>query len=184
MIYYGNNATLKRIEWWESLSEREQNLRICLFEIQKIAIPEQKTLLRYKKSRKEVLNAKAILKQLKLVAKAIKRQIPGYINIEKADDYSADWYCRRNCKEILLPYLEKYFDKVASLLPGDLVSYRWGYSSYAHLSIYLGNRKFAHCDADDGCCITGADEPKFWDALGRSRITGYWRLKDGLFQRT
>lgn len=48
MIYYGNNATPKRIEWWESLQEREQNLRICLFEIQKIAIPEQKTLLRYK----------------------------------------------------------------------------------------------------------------------------------------
>ena len=64
MIYYGNNATPKRIEWWNSLPEREQNLRICLFEIQKIAIPEQKTLLRYKKSRKEVLNAKAILKQL------------------------------------------------------------------------------------------------------------------------
>lgn len=93
MIYYGNNATPKRIEWWESLPEREQNLRICLFEIQKIAIPEQKTLLRYKKSRKEVLNAKAILKQLKLVAKAIKRQIPGYINIEKADDYSVAYLC-------------------------------------------------------------------------------------------
>lgn len=98
--------------------------------------------------------------------------------------YSADWYCRRKCKEILLPYLEKYFDKVTSLRPGDLVSYRWGYSSYAHLSIYLGNRKFVHCDADDGCCITDAAEPKFWDALGRSRITGYWRLKDGIFQRT
>lgn len=108
----------------------------------------------------------------------------GYKKIPVSFGYSADWYCRRKCKEILLPYLEKYFDKVASLLPGDLVSYRWGYSSYAHLSIYLGNRKFAHCDADDGCCITGADEPKFWDALGRSRITGYWRLKDGLFQRT
>lgn len=35
MIYYGNNATPERIEWWESLLEREQNLRVCLFEIQK-----------------------------------------------------------------------------------------------------------------------------------------------------
>lgn len=61
----------------------------------------------------------------------------GYKKIPVSFGYSADWYCRRNCKEILLPYLEKYFDKVASLLPGDLVSYRWGYSSYAHLSIYL-----------------------------------------------
>jgi len=106
VIYYGNNATLKRIEWWESLSEREQNLRICLFEIQKIAIPEQKTLLRYKKSRKEVLNAKAILKQLKLVAKAIKRQIPGYINIEKADDYNAAYRCA--CCRQDVPYYASY----------------------------------------------------------------------------
>lgn len=93
MIYYKKNATPKRIEWWNSLPEREQNLRVCLFEIQKIAIPEQKTLLRYKKSRKEVLSAKATLKQLQLIAKAIKRQIPGYINIEKADDYSVAYLC-------------------------------------------------------------------------------------------
>ena len=91
MIYYGNNATPERIEWWESLLEREQNLRTCLFEIQKIAISEQKALLR--KSRVEVLSAKATLKQLKLIAKAIKRQIPGYINIEKTDDYSTAYRC-------------------------------------------------------------------------------------------
>lgn len=93
MIYYGNNATPERIEWWESLLEREQNLRVCLFEIQKIAISEQKALLRYKKSRVEVLSTKATIKQLKLIAKAIKRQIPGYINIEKADDCSAAYRC-------------------------------------------------------------------------------------------
>lgn len=93
MIYYGNNATPERIEWWKSLPEHEQNLRICLFEIQKIAISEQKTLLRYKKSHMEVLSAKAALKQLKLIAKAIKRQIPGYINIEKTDDYSTVYRC-------------------------------------------------------------------------------------------
>ena len=62
MIYYGNNATPERIEWWESLPEREQTLRICLFEIQKIAISEQKALLRYKKSRVEVLSTKATIK--------------------------------------------------------------------------------------------------------------------------
>lgn len=93
MIYYGNNATPERIEWWESLLEREQNLRVCLFEIQKIAISEQKALLRYKKSRVEVLSTKATIKQLKLIAKAIKRQIPGYINITKTDDYSTAYLC-------------------------------------------------------------------------------------------
>lgn len=106
MIYYKNNATPKRIEWWNSLPEREQNLRICLFEIQKIAIPEQKTLLRYKKSRIEVLSAKATLKQLKLIAKAIKRQIPGYINIAKTDDYSTAYRCAR-CRQDV-PYYASY----------------------------------------------------------------------------
>ena len=93
MIYYGNNATPERIEWWESLLERVQNLRVWLFEIQKIAISEQKALLRYKKSRVEVLSTKATIKQLKLIAKAIKRQIPGYINITKTDDYSTEYLC-------------------------------------------------------------------------------------------
>ena len=106
MIYYKNNVTPKRIEWWKSLSLREQNLRICLFEIRKIAIPEQKALLRYRKSRKEVLRTKAVIKRLKLVAKAIKRQIPGYINIEKADDCSAAYHCA--CCRQDVPYYASY----------------------------------------------------------------------------
>ena len=108
----------------------------------------------------------------------------GHKKIKVKFGYSADWYCQKGCKELLLPYLEKHFVRTACLMPGYLVSYRWGHSKYAHLAIYLGKGMLLYCDADDGCCITGADEPKFWDALGRSRITGYWRLKDGLFQRT
>lgn len=106
MIYYGNNATLKRMEWWEGLPEHEQNLRICLFKIRKTAIPEQKALLRYRKSRKEVLSAKATIKQLKLIAKAIERQIPGYINIEKADDCSTAYRCA-HCQQTI-PYYASY----------------------------------------------------------------------------
>lgn len=31
MTYYGNNATPERIEWWESLPEREQNLHYASY---------------------------------------------------------------------------------------------------------------------------------------------------------
>ena len=102
----------------------------------------------------------------------------GHKKIEVIFGYSADWYCQRGCKEILLPYLGKHFEQVENLCPGDLISYRWGHSKYAHLAIYLGNMLVLHCDADDGTTITDIDAPKFYDALGKSRITGYWRLKE------
>lgn len=43
---------------------------------------------------------------LKLIAKAIKRQIPGYINIEKADDYNAAYRCA--CCRQDVPYYASY----------------------------------------------------------------------------
>lgn len=104
----------------------------------------------------------------------------GYEKIPVEFGYSGDWYCQKHCKELLLPYLAKYFARVQKLQTGDLISYRWGHSKYAHLAIYLGGGKLLHCDADDGTVITDMDEPKFYDALGRSRTTGYWRFDYGL----
>ncbi len=91
--------------------------------------------------------------------------------------YSEDWYCQKNCKEILLPYLEKHCYKVDELEIGDVISYRFGRSDYAHLSVYLGNNKVIHCSADNGTEIRNADDFCFNDAKCRSRVTGYWRLK-------
>ena len=79
-----------------------------------------------------------------------------------------------------MPYLEKRFVRTKCLMPGYLVSYRWGHSKYAHLAIYLGKGMLLHCDADDGTTITNIDDPKFTDALGKSRITGFWRPKHGV----
>lgn len=102
----------------------------------------------------------------------------GYEKIPIKFGYSGDWYCQKHCTELLLPYLEKYCDKTQELRPGDLVSYRWGRSSYAHLAVYLGDNLVIHCDADDGTNITEISNPKFYDYRGQSRATGYWRLKD------
>lgn len=91
--------------------------------------------------------------------------------------YSGDWYCKKHCKEILLPYLEKYCERVQELEAGDTISYSWGRAKYAHLAVYLGDRKVIHCSADFGTEITDLDNPVFFDAKGESRITGIWRLK-------
>lgn len=100
------------------------------------------------------------------------------IDIKINFNYSADWYCKRNCKEILLPYLEEHFKSVEELQEGDIISYSFGRSKYAHLSMYLGNNKVVHCSADTGVEITSIDNWVFFNSKGKSRVSGYWRLKE------
>lgn len=99
------------------------------------------------------------------------------VEIEVEFGYSADWFCKQNCDEQLLPYLEKYFDRVQDIKPGDIISYKWGRSDYAHLSMYLEPNTVVHCQADIGVEITDLDNPYFFYANGKSRATGIWRLK-------
>lgn len=94
------------------------------------------------------------------------------VNIPVEFGYSGDWFCRKNCREILLPYLERHFERVAALEPGDVISYKWGRSQYAHLAMYLGNNLVIHCKAEEGVEITDINNPLFND-----RTTGVWRLK-------
>lgn len=91
--------------------------------------------------------------------------------------YSADWFCKKPCEEILLPYLEKYCQRVEDPRVGDVISYRWGRAEYAHLAVYLGDNLVLHCKAANGVEITETDAPCFYDSKGRSRVSGYWRLK-------
>ena len=93
-------------------------------------------------------------------------------------NYSADWFCQKGCKEILLPYLEKYCIRVEQLEPGDVISYRWGRAEYAHLAVYLGNNVVVHCRAANGVEFIEADAPCFYDSRGRSRVSGFWRVKE------
>lgn len=102
----------------------------------------------------------------------------GLLNIEESMSYSCDWFCKKNCEEILLPYLNKYCNSVEDLQPADLVSFRWGRSNFAHLAMYIGDGKFIHSNANNGVEIVSADCPYFFDKQGYTRITGYWRLKN------
>ena len=74
----------------------------------------------------------------------------GYGDFEIMFGYSGDWYCKRDCEELLLPYLERYCERIDEPEPGDIISYRWGRAQYAHLAIYLGDKRILHCQARSG----------------------------------
>ena len=76
----------------------------------------------------------------------------------------------------VLPYLKKYCRRIRKLMPGDIISYRWGRAKYAHLAIYLGGKRILHCQARSGVEITDIDAPYLFDGKGESRVTGYWRV--------
>lgn len=113
-----------------------------------------------------------------LIAQIIKEFYNVDIPIEF--NYSGDWFCKYDCTEELFPYLEKYFEPVETLQEGDLISYKWGRSNYAHLSMYLCSNTVIHCQADVGVEITDLENPYFFYANGKTRATGIWRLKHEL----
>ena len=76
MKYYKENATIERRLWWNSLPEREQALRTCLLRLKKWDIPEHKTLLAYNNSDRARAQMKENIRMFKLMAKALKRQLP------------------------------------------------------------------------------------------------------------
>lgn len=107
----------------------------------------------------------------------------GWIDVSIPFFYSGDWYCQKEHREYVLAYLKEYCKKVDALQEGDIISYRWGRSDFAHLAIYLGDGRIIHCAADAGVEITDINDPKLIDAKGNSRATGYWRLKHGTVWR-
>jgi len=100
----------------------------------------------------------------------------GYGEFYLPHGYPGDWFCRKDCKELILDGLEQYCIRIDAPEPGDIISYRWGRSVCAHLSIYMGDNHVLHCSAIRGVEITDYDNPYFYDAKGNSRITGFWRV--------
>lgn len=96
------------------------------------------------------------------------------VKIDVDMNYSAFWYTRKGCAEIMLPYLEKYFEKVSKPKDGDLITYHFGRAKYAHISMCIGEGKIIHCNADFGVEIIHKEELEH-------RESGYWRLKDVYF---
>lgn len=96
------------------------------------------------------------------------------IHIDVDNNYNAFWYTKKGCGELMLPYMEKYFNRVDSLQAGDCITYRFGRAKYSHIGMYLGDGKVIHCHADFGVEIINKEELE-------TRESGYWRVKDGTF---
>ena len=94
------------------------------------------------------------------------------ISIDVDYNYNAFWYTRKGCTELMLPYMEKYFDKVDTPIPGDCITYQFGRAKYSHISMYIGDGKIIHCNADFGVEVIHREELK-------NRESGFWRVKDG-----
>ena len=105
MKYYNENSTIERRLWWNSLPEREQALRTCLFRLKKWDIPEHKTLLAYKLTYKGVddayVHVKANIRMFKLMAKALKRQLPvkSHAFVVKHPTYKFAKWCCGHCQQ-------------------------------------------------------------------------------------
>ena len=110
MNYYNDIATPERLEWWAGLPEREQDMRIALFRLEKLAIPERKSLLRlvdappeHGNSRQNVI--KNDIRLLKIAAKAIRRQIPVCGYAKKVNGGATEWLCG-HCQQAMPVYAE------------------------------------------------------------------------------
>lgn len=114
MKYFKENATIERRLWWNSLPEREQAMRTCLFRLKKWDIPEHKTLLAYKRTYKGVddayIHVKANIRMFKLMAKALKRQLPVKSQahfVKQCPNYGVFEWCCGHCQHII-PGSAKY----------------------------------------------------------------------------
>lgn len=91
MKYYKDKATPERMAWWKKLPKKEQYLRTQLFRLEKYDKSEQKKLA----SRKDesMKFAKQNIRGLKIVIKAIKRQLLVKGDWRRDGPYSVAWYC-------------------------------------------------------------------------------------------
>ena len=111
MNYYNDIATPERLKWWAGLPEREQDTRIALCRLEKLAIPERKSLLRlvdappeHGNSRQNVI--KNDIRLLKIAAKAIRRQIPVCGYAKKVNGGATEWLCGHCQQE--MPFYAEY----------------------------------------------------------------------------
>lgn len=107
MKYYKENATIERRLWWNSLPEHEQALRTCLFRTRKWDIPEHKTLLAYNNCDRVRAQMKENIRMFKLVAKALKRQLPVKSQahfIKPCPTYRVIEWCCGHCQHTIPGY--------------------------------------------------------------------------------
>lgn len=90
--------------------------------------------------------------------------------------YSNAWHLHRST-----PFFEElvktYCDPVDGLPePGDYLVYQYG-RCVSHGGIYMGNDMVLHAYIDQGVVLSAYHDVMFYDARGRFRLRGVYRLK-------
>lgn len=94
----------------------------------------------------------------------------------KVAPYSNEWHLHRS-EEWFKSVVETYCEPVHELQEGDFILYQYG-RCVSHGAVYIGDGVVCHSLIDQGCILSNMDEVIFYNALGQSRVRGYYRFKE------
>ena len=83
-------------------------------------------------------------------------------------------YSRRIDEKALMAGLDRLFDRVEDMEPGDIIGFRIQ-RKFQHLAIYTGEGKMVHAYSGDPHQVIETPMGTFWT----NRIAGIWRWRDG-----
>lgn len=94
----------------------------------------------------------------------------------KVEPYSNEWHLHHST-EWFKSVVEQHCERVSDLQEGDFVMYQYG-RCVSHGAVYVGDGVVCHSLIDQGCILSNMDEVIFYNALGQSRVRGYYRFKE------
>ena len=93
----------------------------------------------------------------------------------KVEPYSNEWHLHHS-EEWFKSVVETYCEQVHELQEGDFILYQYG-RCVSHGAVYVGDNNVCHSLIGKGVILSNMDEVIFYDALGRSRVRGYYRFR-------
>ena len=93
----------------------------------------------------------------------------------KVEPYSNEWHLHHS-EEWFKSVVETYCERVHELQEGDFILYQYG-RCVSHGAVYVGDNNVCHSLIGKGVILSNMDEVSFYDALGQSRVRGYYRFR-------
>ena len=102
----------------------------------------------------------------------------GYINPHECNPgpYSNEWHLHRS-EELYLKNLSRFCDSIDVPAPGDIAAFRFG-RCVSHGGIVLDVERIIHAYVGHGVIISALSDVILCDKAGRSRLYGFYRLKE------
>lgn len=93
----------------------------------------------------------------------------------KIAPYSNEWHLHHS-EEWFKSVVEEHCEQVHELQEGDFILYQYG-RCVSHGAVYVGDNVVCHSLIGQGCILSNMDEVIFLNALGQSRVRGYYRFR-------